>query len=82
MDFRPKRWYDEVMLPIHKLIKEGPALENVLEQLRNRRSVRKYKADMVPQEILDQIIEAGLYAPSGKGPVSYTHLTLPTNSLV
>ena len=55
------------MLPIHKLIKEGPALENVLEQLRNRRSVRKYKADMVPQEILDQIIEAGLYAPSGKG---------------
>lgn len=42
-------------------------MENVLEQLRNRRSVRKYKADMVPQEILDQIIEAGLYAPSGKG---------------
>ena len=42
-------------------------MENVLEQLKNRRSVRKYKADMVPQEILDQIIEAGLYAPSGKG---------------
>lgn len=42
-------------------------MENVLEQLKNRRSVRKYKADQVPQELLDQIIEAGLYAPSGKG---------------
>ena len=35
-------------------------MENMLEQMKSRRSVRKYKADMVPQEILDQIIEAGL----------------------
>ena len=42
-------------------------MENILEQMKSRRSVRKYQADMVPQEILNQIIEAGLYAPSGKG---------------
>lgn len=42
-------------------------METILEQMKSRRSVRKYKTDMVPQEILDQIIEAGLYAPSGKG---------------
>ncbi len=42
-------------------------MSQVLEQIKNRRSVRKYKADMIPQEVLDQIIEAGLYAASGKG---------------
>ena len=42
-------------------------MENLLELLNSRRSVRKYKADQVPQDILDRIIEAGLYAPSGKG---------------
>ena len=39
----------------------------VLKEMKERRSIRKYKADMVPQEILDQIIEAGLYAASGMG---------------
>ena len=42
-------------------------METVLEQMKSRRSTRRYKPDMVPQEVLDQIIEAGLYAPSGKG---------------
>lgn len=39
----------------------------VLENMKSRRSVRKFKPDMVPQEILDQITEAGLYAASGMG---------------
>ena len=42
-------------------------MSEVLENMKTRRSIRKYKPDMVPQEILDQIIEAGLYAPSGMG---------------
>ena len=41
-------------------------MSQVLEQIKNRRSIRKYKPDEVPQELLDQIIEAGLYAASGK----------------
>jgi len=39
----------------------------VLKAIRERRSIRRYKADMVPQEKLDQIIEAGLYSANGKG---------------
>ena len=42
-------------------------MSEVLEKMKSRRSIRKYKPDMVPQEILDQIIEAGLYAASGMG---------------
>ena len=39
----------------------------VLNNIKERRSIRKFKPDMIPQEIIDQIIEAGLYAASGKG---------------
>lgn len=35
------------------------------ELLKNRRSIRKYKPDPVSEELLDAILEAGLYAPSG-----------------
>lgn len=38
-----------------------------LQALKERRSVRKYKADMVPQELIDQVIDAGLYAAGGHG---------------
>lgn len=39
----------------------------VIEAMKTRRSVRKYKSEPVPQELVDQIIEAGTYAASGKG---------------
>jgi len=42
-------------------------MSQVLEQIKSRRSVRKYKPDPVSQELLDQIMEAGLYAASGRG---------------
>lgn len=35
--------------------------------MKTRRSIRKYKPDAVSQELLDQIIEAGLYAASARG---------------
>lgn len=37
----------------------------VFEAIKTRRSIRRYKSDMVPDELLDKIIEAGLYAASG-----------------
>ena len=37
-------------------------MSEVLKKMETRRSIRKYKKDAVPQEILDQILEAGLYA--------------------
>ena len=42
-------------------------MNQVLEQIKGRRSIRRYKPDMVPQEVLDQVIEAGLYGASGRG---------------
>ena len=37
------------------------AMKNLLE----RRSIRRYKETQVPDELLDQVLEAGLYAPTG-----------------
>lgn len=37
----------------------------IIENIKTRRSIRKFKSDMVPQELIDQIIEAGTYAASG-----------------
>jgi len=36
-----------------------------IENLITRRSIRKFKSDMVPKEIIEKIIEAGTYAPTG-----------------
>lgn len=40
-------------------------MSDILEVIKTRRSVRKYKNDMVPAEIIDKIIEAGTYAATG-----------------
>ena len=42
-------------------------MSDVLEAIKNRRSIRKYKDTMVPDEIIDKIIEAGTYAATGRG---------------
>lgn len=39
----------------------------MLETLLKRRSCRAYKPDMVPDEIIEKIVEAGTYAASGMG---------------
>ena len=35
------------------------------ENLKNRRSIRRYKTEQVSEELLDAVLEAGLYAASG-----------------
>lgn len=42
-------------------------MSDVLEIIKSRRSIRKYKSDMVPQDKLEKIIEAGTYAATGMG---------------
>ena len=39
----------------------------LLEQIRNRRSIRKYNGEPVEREKLEKIVEAGLYAPNAGG---------------
>mgnify|MGYP003399967984 CR=1 FL=1 len=47
------------------IYKGGFFMSEVLENIKSRRSVKKYKPDMVPREIIEQIVEAGTYAPTG-----------------
>lgn len=38
----------------------------ILKEISNRRSIRKYKADPVPQEYVMEIIKAGQFAPTAR----------------
>ena len=42
-------------------------MESTINDILTRRSVKKYKSTPVPQEIIDKIINAGLYAANGMG---------------
>jgi nitroreductase len=44
----------------------------VLEQIHRHRSVRKYRPDPVPQDVLDRILEAGLRASSSRNMQSWS----------
>lgn len=44
----------------------------VLENIKSRRSVRAFKTDPVPEEMLQAVLEAGTYAPTGRGMQSPT----------
>ena len=40
-------------------------MNEVIKNIKTRRSIRKFKPDMPSKELIDAVIEAGLYAPSG-----------------
>ena len=68
-------------LDMHPQKGEAPATppETLKLLLRERRSVRNYTRDPVPEEILRKILDAGRYAPTGSNSqnVHYVVLTLP-----
>lgn len=39
----------------------------VLQNIKTRRSIRKYKAEQIKEDELQAVLEAGTYAPSGRG---------------
>ena len=42
-------------------------MNETLRCLEERRSIRKYTGEQVPEKILEQILQAGMYAPTGMG---------------
>ena len=46
---------------------KGVHMNETIKTLTERRSVRAYKPDQVPEDVLAQILKAGEYAPSGMG---------------
>ena len=61
---------------------------DVFEALYTTRAMRRVSEDPIPDDVLKQMVDAGIRAPSGSNrqgwkfivvtAVSYTHLTLPT----
>lgn len=41
-------------------------MDEILKCIKTRRSVKKFKADMIPQDVIDKIIEAGTYSATGR----------------
>ena len=64
---------------------------NSEECIKTRRSIRHFNTNTISIEVIKDLIESASYAPAphhtkpwrfvivDKEPVSYTHLTLPTN---
>lgn len=42
-------------------------MNEAMNNLMTRRSVRKFKPDIIPEDVLNRIVEAGTYAPNGYG---------------
>ena len=42
-------------------------MSELLDMIKTRRSIRKYKAEQITDEQLDAILEAGTYAATGMG---------------
>lgn len=42
-------------------------METMINNMITRRSIRKYKSDMIPKKTLDTILKAGTYASTGMG---------------
>ena len=42
-------------------------MSEVMQNMITRRSIRSYKPDMVPEEVINRIVEAGTYAATGMG---------------
>jgi Nitroreductase len=57
-------------------------MNEVLEAIRNRRSVRRYKEEQISDKELDQILEAGLYAPSAHNDQSWHFTVIQNNELL
>jgi nitroreductase len=45
---------------------EGNSMGDILEVIRTRKSIRRYKPDPIPDEILDKVLEAARWAPTGE----------------
>ena len=56
-------------------------MNEVIKKIKERRSIKKYKEDKVPKEIIEKIVEAGTYAPSGMGRQSSIIIAITNKNL-
>ena len=73
--FRKRLGLWEIVLEKPKSYKEriintrlgGISMKETIQDLKSRRSCRAYTDQKIEENVLDQILEAGSYAPSGMG---------------
>lgn len=63
---RPRVSYENVRVNL-ELSWRFYQMSEVINNMKTRRSIRKYKPDMIPEDVLNRIIEAGTYAATGMG---------------
>lgn len=56
-------------------------MSNTIDAMLTRRSIRKYKPDMVPKEMIEKIVRAGTYAATGMGKQSPIILAVTNKEL-
>ena len=56
-------------------------MSEVINNMKTRRSIRKYKPDMIPEDVLNRIIEAGTYAATGMGKQSPIIIAVTNNEI-
>lgn len=56
-------------------------MSELTDIIKKRRSIRKFKSDSVPKELIDKIIEAGVYAASGRGKQSPVVIAVTNHEL-
>ncbi|MBR3641214.1 MAG: nitroreductase [Oscillibacter sp.] len=57
-------------------------MNEVLNAIKTRRSIRKFKPDMPDKALVDQVVEAGLYAASGKNSQETIILVVTNRELI
>ena len=72
-------------LPVPVLAKRPPVNDNpddIFEIIKSRRSVRKFKPDPVPKEVLIKILEAANYAPSPRNRQDWKFLVIDDREII
>ena len=57
-------------------------MNETINNIISRRSIRSFKPDPVPENLLNQVIEAGLYAPSGKNHQSAIIIAITDKAMI
>lgn len=57
-------------------------MNDVIKAIKERRSTRRYKAKEIPENIINEIIEAGRYAPSAMNRQPWKFLVITNKSLI
>ena len=69
--------FKEPPIEFHKQTRLDP--QQLIDAIKTRRSIRQFKNRPIPQEVIEEIIEAGRYSPTAKNAQDISYLVLRDN---